>query len=48
VPASDVEVFKTQAQAAQFDASQQLARFKSEYPTKSLKVRLRLPQREAF
>jgi len=37
VPAGDVEAFKTQAQAAQLQASQQLARFRSEYPTKSLK-----------
>lgn len=37
VPASEVEMFRTQAQAAQLGASQQLAQFKSEYPTKSLK-----------
>lgn len=37
VPASEVEVFRTQAQAAQAQASQQLARFRSEYATKSLK-----------
>ena len=30
-------MLKTQAQAAQLGASQQLARFRSEYPTKSLK-----------
>ena len=37
VPASDIEAFKTQAQVAQLGASRQLAQFKSEYPTKSLK-----------
>jgi len=37
VPASDIEVFKTQTQAVELQASQQLARFRSEYPTKSLK-----------
>ena len=37
IPASDIEFFKTEAQAAQLAASQQFARFKSDYPTKSLK-----------
>jgi type IV secretion system protein VirB9 len=37
VPESEIEVLKTQAQAARLGASQQLAQFKSEYPTKSLK-----------
>jgi len=37
VPASDVEAFRTQAQAAQVDASHRLEQFRSQYPTKSLK-----------
>jgi type IV secretion system protein VirB9 len=37
IPASDIELFKTEAQAARLAAGQALARFKSEYPTKSLK-----------
>ena len=47
MPASDVEVFRTQAQAAQLGASQQLAQFKSEYPTKSLKFDYIYRRREA-
>lgn len=37
VPASDVEAFKTQAQATQLDASRKVEQFRSQYPTKSLK-----------
>jgi type IV secretion system protein VirB9 len=37
VPASDVEAFKTQAQAAQIDANRKVEQFRSQYPTKSLK-----------
>jgi type IV secretion system protein VirB9 len=37
VPASDVETFKTQVQAAQIDASRKVEQFRSQYPTKSLK-----------
>lgn len=36
VPASEVENFKNQAQAAQLAASHQVAQFRSEYPVKSL------------
>jgi len=37
IPAGDVDVFRTQAMAAQLDAGHQLSQFKNEYPTKSLK-----------
>lgn len=37
VPASQVDAFKMQAQAAQLEASRQIEQFQSEYPTKSLK-----------
>ncbi len=37
IPAGDVDVFRTQAMAAQLDAGHQLSQFRSEYPTKSLK-----------
>ncbi len=37
VPATQVEVFKAQAQAAQLEASRQVEQFKSDYPVKALK-----------
>ena len=37
VPANEIDVFRTQAQASQAQAGQQISQFKSEYPVKALK-----------
>lgn len=48
VPATDLEVFKTQTQATQLEAGKQLAQFKSEYPTKALKFDYTYRNQKAF
>ena len=48
VPESEIETFKTQAQAAQTAATNQIAQFKSEYPIKSLRFDFAYQAKEPF